>query len=159
LEARWLVALDSLGIAYNYELDGLSLPSGYYLPDLFLPQVKMWAEIKPVEFTETEKRKCKELADATGYPTLLLVGPPDFKTYYAVHSADKEQNYGDLPPGGIRYECDYLLDIYWHGRKHYDREHRFFGDTYGEFNDPAMFSGEYRKAIHLSRAARFEECA
>jgi hypothetical protein len=33
LEARWAVALDQLGITWQYEAQGFHLPSGNYLPD------------------------------------------------------------------------------------------------------------------------------
>lgn len=56
LEARWAVALDSLGIQWEYEpqghtvtnrlqLDGL--PDQWnYLPDFWLPELHLWAEVK-----------------------------------------------------------------------------------------------------------------
>lgn len=47
LEARWAVFLDSLGIKWVYEHEGFETSSGWYLPDFYLPEWYLWAEIKP----------------------------------------------------------------------------------------------------------------
>jgi len=63
LEARWAVFFDTLGIKYDYELEGFDLgDAGWYLPDFWLPQVKMWAEVKAIELNENEVAKAKALA-------------------------------------------------------------------------------------------------
>lgn len=54
LEARWAVFFDALGIAWEYEPQGfqcsyrLSLEEGTfpYLPDFWLPDLGLWAEVK-----------------------------------------------------------------------------------------------------------------
>ncbi len=54
LEARWAVFFDTLGIAWEYEPQGihcswrLSLDEGTfpYLPDFWLPDLGLWAEVK-----------------------------------------------------------------------------------------------------------------
>lgn len=153
LEARWLRFLDAMEIEYRYEQEGYPLPSGWYLPDLFIPQIRMWGEVKPEDLSAAEKEKCKELTDATGHPVLLLVGPPDFKVYSAVHSArDPERNYTQ------RYECHYLLDIHYHGRRFYDGEGRLWCAEGEEsiFRFAEDFSREYRQAVHLARSERFD---
>lgn len=154
LEARWAVFFDALEIAFQYEPEGFLLPHSIkYLPDFYMPQVRLWAEVKPIDFTDAEKAKCKELVDATGAPCLLLVGPPDFRLYSAVHSTDLEGS-----AISQRYECAYLLDIDYHGRKHF-KAGRLFSDPAGLFLEAADFSPRYREAVHLSRAHRFEEAA
>lgn len=64
LEARWAVFFETLGISWQYELEGFELPSGRrYLPDFFLPCIG-WMEIKPakceddrwVEFSNSANR-------------------------------------------------------------------------------------------------------
>lgn len=48
LEARWAVFFDAAGIRYEYEPEGLKLPNGLcYLPDFYLPDEKIYVEIKP----------------------------------------------------------------------------------------------------------------
>src|SRR5215207_933310 len=84
LEARWAVFFDALGIEYHYEPEGFDLGElGYYLPDFWLPQVSMWAEVKPRPFTPEEHLKCETLAKGSGYACLLLDGPPDYRNYWA----------------------------------------------------------------------------
>jgi hypothetical protein len=152
LEARWIVFFESIGIQFYYEPEGYKLPSGWYLPDLFLPQIRMWAEVKPMRFTAVEKDKCKELVDATGHPCLLLPGPPEFTTYRAVHSLNAEEG-NSL--GDARWECSYLLDIDYHARKYYEKEQRLFSCGVNEFNTELMFSDEYGAAIRAARCERF----
>jgi hypothetical protein len=48
LEARWAVFFDSLGVEWQYELEGFKLEDGtWYLPDFYLPRQQRWLEIKP----------------------------------------------------------------------------------------------------------------
>ena len=54
LEARWAVFFDAMGIRYHYENEGyqVSLPNGEiirYLPDFYLPDYNMFAEVKGVD--------------------------------------------------------------------------------------------------------------
>lgn len=148
LEARWAILFSELRIAFHYEMEGIQLPSGtLYLPDFFLPRVRMWAEVKPTDFLPEELQKCRELMQCTNRNCLFLVGPPDFKTYMGT-SWDCD-NYT---------ETDYLLDVDWHGRKHYDGG-RLFGSTDGSWSHPLAFSEPYRNAVYLSRSERFEGAA
>jgi hypothetical protein len=52
LEARWAVAFDHLGIAWQYEPQGFVVRGGdptdswAYLPDFYLPKTETWLEVK-----------------------------------------------------------------------------------------------------------------
>lgn len=47
LEARWAVFFDNAGIKYEYEPEGFELEDGtMYLPDFYLPDLKVYAEVK-----------------------------------------------------------------------------------------------------------------
>ena len=47
LEARWAVFFDQLGIAYEYEPEGITLSDGtYYLPDFYLTDFHCYFEVK-----------------------------------------------------------------------------------------------------------------
>lgn len=89
-EARWAVFFDTLGWKWQYEAEGYSLPSGYYLPDFYFPDVYIFAEVKGKEFTELEELKCKELSHLTfktgtyefAHTVLMLDGQPERKSYY-----------------------------------------------------------------------------
>jgi hypothetical protein len=77
LEARWAVFFDSIGWPWEYELEGFKLSDGtHYLPDFYLPKLKLWVEIKGSHYSgevnSTLRRFCKE----SGYAILLLVGVP-----------------------------------------------------------------------------------
>jgi len=83
LEARWAVAFDVAKIEWVYEMEGFDLGGGVnYLPDFWLPQVKMWAEVKPCDFSETEQEKCRRLAIGTKCPVLMLDGMPSDQNFW-----------------------------------------------------------------------------
>lgn len=47
LEVRWAMALDMLGIVWQYEPRPVLLPSGRrYRPDFWLPELRTWLEVK-----------------------------------------------------------------------------------------------------------------
>lgn len=82
LEARWAVFFDKLGIEYLYEFEGYQLPSGWYLPDFYLPHIDSFVEIKPEPEPEKERwgslasKKCGELAMLTQKKVYLQNGRP-----------------------------------------------------------------------------------
>lgn len=48
LEARWAVCFEKLGLRWEYEQEGFTLPDqSKYLPDFYLPDQKIHIEIKP----------------------------------------------------------------------------------------------------------------
>lgn len=108
LEARWAVYFDTIGIEWWYEMEGYQLPSGWYLPDFWLPQVKMFAEVKPTKFTELEFTKAKELVEGTGYECILLDGVPDERTFLFV-SNDFDDHFSDYLADKM---CDCALSMY-----------------------------------------------
>lgn len=50
LEARWAFFFDLESIAYQYEPQGFVTSHGAYLPDFYLPQFSVYAEVKPTGF-------------------------------------------------------------------------------------------------------------
>lgn len=51
LEARYAVFFDALGLKWEYEPEGFELPNGErYLPDFYLPEQRVWVEVKPETF-------------------------------------------------------------------------------------------------------------
>lgn len=46
LEARWAVFFDALDIEFQYEPEGFEKDGQRYLPDFYLPQSKVWVEVK-----------------------------------------------------------------------------------------------------------------
>jgi len=74
-EARFAVLLDTLGIDYIYETEGFYLGDGVrYLPDFWLPALKLWLEIKGAAPTEGEFTKATLLAQCHGNPVAIFWG-------------------------------------------------------------------------------------
>ena len=78
LEACWAAFFHHLGVLAEYELDGFELPSGRYLPDFFLPDIRsgVFVEVKPYDPPFRSRRLCGELACGTGRDVLLVTGKP-----------------------------------------------------------------------------------
>lgn len=150
LEARWAVYFDAVGIQWEYEKEGYHLPSGMYLPDFWLPQVKMWAEVKPKEFNGAELNKAIELAVGTGHQVLLLDGAPVDRIYWAVlpiKGADQEYFGADLfvdyvVEGNNLANDGYMYAVYSGLEYPASRESHFWGNQ--------------EKGVLAARAARFE---
>lgn len=76
-EARWAVFFDALGLAWRYEIEGFDLgAAGLYLPDFWLPQLRLWCEVKGAAPPPDDLRKLQALAEGQGSNVLLLVGDP-----------------------------------------------------------------------------------
>lgn len=85
LEARWAVFFDTLGIEYRYEQEGFDLGAvGWYLPDFWLPRYNMWIEVKPVQPSFIEAKKCRKLAEGLDNDVLILYGSPWPNEYLGV---------------------------------------------------------------------------
>lgn len=66
LEARWAVFFDALGVEWDYEPEGLALEDGTrYLPDFWLPQLRVWFEVKG---PNGDRAKWNALHDALRVP-------------------------------------------------------------------------------------------
>lgn len=143
LEARWAVFFDALGIKWEYEPEGYDLEeAGWYLPDFWLPQVKMFAEVKPGEFNEKERDKALALAFYSRFPVLKLIGTPEDKPYQAIEFSN----------GGLM-EIDYCLTMYG---EYPITEGRFYSmpGNYGKYGDAHWPDTEW--AAEKARGARFE---
>jgi hypothetical protein len=124
LEARWAVFFDALAFRWEYEPEGYVLPDGTrYLPDFWLPQVSMFAEVKPaclgddiVEIGEDAMLKVIGLVETTGHPTIILDGVPRDTNYWAV-----------WPDPILGWNW---TDVYLSDENHYHlSEHRLYVDT------------------------------
>lgn len=142
LEARWAVYFDAEGMEWEYEKEGFHPPSGPYLPDFWLPQVRMWAEVKGRDFHGDEVLKCHELAVGSGYPCLLLNGAPNGRNFWAC-----------MP----HFEFDSWFDDFYVD-SNYIHERRFFRSTgTGDYPDQEVCSGWVNTdSINAARSARFE---
>lgn len=87
LEARWAVFFDAAGIKYEYEPEGYVFEDGTkYLPDFFLPDFKIYCEIKPSrEMDDGKAEKFAFTPESAG--VLVCYGQPSdhdlrFMTFY-----------------------------------------------------------------------------
>ena len=80
LEARWAVFFDAMGIKWEYEKEGYILEDKtLYLPDFWLPESKVFLEVKPECLSVEENKKCAQLAKL--HPVILAVGIPEPHVY------------------------------------------------------------------------------
>jgi len=148
LEARWGVYFDTLEIEWEYEKEGFHIKYEFedgtgwvnYLPDFWLPHLKMWAEVKASELSDEEIRKAKLLVKETGYPLLMLVGVPERKIYYAIEPE-------------VNWEGEYILSNYHNYPK---REGRFYSMPYGEEEVQEEQFDDIDQAVEKARSKRFE---
>jgi hypothetical protein len=143
LEARWAVFFDALGLRWEYEKEGYDLGEfGWYLPDFWLPDVKMWAEVKPCPFSQEEYEKCNVLAYETNHNCLMLAGTPSNRAY---------KDCGETP---------YLLSV---SDEYPFTESRFFSYPGCDCADHEGVGGcewchrdDTERAAEAARSARFE---
>lgn len=82
LEAKWAVFLHDCLIAYQYEPEGFQCPSGWYLPDFWIPVIgtndASFLEIKPAHkpFEEKTFHCLAELSNSFQQTAFLVVGDP-----------------------------------------------------------------------------------
>lgn len=150
LEARWAVYFDCIGIEWWYEMEGYQLPSGWYLPDFWLPQVNMFAEVKPTYLTKEEFNKAKELAVGTGFSCILLEGVPSEQPYRLIVT--------DMDDYFREQLSDCVLSMY---RNYPINESRFYCNTGFDKGDKEPFRGrcclfdDVGPAVLKAKAYRF----
>lgn len=154
LEARWAVAFTEARIAWQYEPEGFDLgDAGFYLPDFWLPQVKMWAEIKPDRPTDKEIIKAHALVEQSAKPCLLLIGQPAAHAYWAI---EDDPRWITTTIAGIDISAmDYCL---FEGNDYHLHEARFYSGSGIAGDFPMPFDPDYgsHPAIAAALSARFE---
>lgn len=81
VEARWAVFFDRMGWPAVYEQEGFDLGGVRYLPDFWLPEWKVFVEIKSGDPEPDEIKKCEALSAASQKPVWLFAGSPGNGTY------------------------------------------------------------------------------
>jgi len=152
LEARWAVAFTEARIAWQYEPEGFDLGNaGFYLPDFWLPQVSMWAEVKANRPSEEELLKIFALARHTKKPCLILVGLPSTWAYWAYVPANAYE--GEIVAGSADTFC------LFEGSDYHIDEGRFYsncGYPLGVFSMPFDLGYGLHPAVEAALSARFE---
>lgn len=130
LEARWAVYFDKLSVSWVYEPEGYELPSGRYLPDFWLPDHGIYAEVKPEPIKDP---RWPDFVRLIKKPLIILIGLPALKPYQTFH------------PDGFVSEGVLVCGI---NRKYFP----VFYSSAEYFADDA----EYQEAINAACSARFE---
>lgn len=166
LEARWAVFFDAAGIKYEYEPEGYVLEDGTrYLPDFFLPDFNVHAEIKPFREADDGKAEKFGLSPVTAGVLICYGLPSDhdlrFVTMYECDESggdDYDTDWGDH--GNVwfaRYLDDDMPCIYVKDTK---SERIFFQTTdvgcdY-EMRGIVYTDGAFVSAENAAKSARFE---
>ena len=182
LEARWAVFFDELCIKWEYEAEGFALPSGNYLPDFWLPDLKTWIEVKRSGWdSDTESRRFDELLVVTQKRGMIVAGEPfvsveiargnldghAFGGAWRMRWAETDETESDWSVGS---DCPYLfcvcLDCGRAGIEFDGRGHRVCGSAHGPRDDYKRYghpdkgySGTSERVVGAAvaaRAARFE---
>ena len=124
LEARWAVFFDALGVKWEYEKEGFDLgEAGWYLPDFWLPDLKVWAEIKPSPESKDGFEKAYTLSTKSKGGVLIVRGEPgpcdDLTGRYpfdmVMFAGEAWDTYADYP------------DVWWNVRWAHDWSNEAFG--------------------------------
>lgn len=120
LEARWAVFFDVLDLRYEYEPEGFDFGNaGAYLPDFYLPTLKLYIEIKPSLEKEgdwIDKRAGElggRLAEMTGKRVIIIAGTPGhieflhctYEGFPCKKCSDSENSYCAFDNGYLWTEC------------------------------------------------------
>lgn len=146
LEARWAVFFDTLGIKYEYEMEGYDLDGEWYLPDFWLPELDCWIEIKGKEPTLDEFGKAETLCMESGHDVHVFWGDIPFPYPDESQSSSFVDGNSAHPDGYCWCECDCghgLLCVTWPGWT--INGHEYHEDT------PRLI-----EAYTAARQARFE---
>lgn len=158
LEARWAVFFDALGVKWEYEKEGYELPSGWYLPDFWLPDDQLWIEIKGECPAANELRLAKDLAESTRQSVFVFNGLP-----LEHHGNGFVFELWDIDEWHIHQWKDVvILMSYEPGRAPHGVTFisRTFIEEWGHFGGAILVlnenSKEIKKAADKAKSARFE---
>ena len=157
LEARWAVFLRELGITTEYEKEGFHLhDGGLYLPDFWLPQVRMWGEVKPNDRRDrlvvdpVALRKGVAVAMGTRHPLVFFDGPPRDTNYWAIWP-------DEMDPVG----WDWIDVVPAEGNAYHLSEGRFYASSGGnecehDWLVHNVSEGDLHPAAVAANSARFD---
>jgi hypothetical protein len=161
LEARWAVFFDHLELNWEYEPQGYVLDGTPYLPDfrLVLPNGSLvFAEVKATETDWHEGRHiqlCRALARDTGWPVILLIGPPDYRAYHQftpdlAENAFQAAFFRDYEPKIV------VADDYWWQSIVVDPQTGALDFAHDDHQARKSFGKGLVDAVQAARSARFE---
>lgn len=151
LEARWAVFFDTMGLELVYEPEGFELSDGTrYLPDFYLPQVKWFAEVKPV-FSATSDNKAFRFSQLTGLSSLILDHSPALRSYTGLQRLE-----GATEPSNVEFSLDVwtFRKAFAEGRLWSDPD--YIGMQLSDDDLGMAFSPRYQSGVLAANTARFE---
>ena len=167
LEARWAVFFDTAGIIWEYEPEGFHVNGGQYLPDFWLPQVRLkdydpgiYIEVKPEPPPISEINKYRSLVVNTGRNLGLVCGSGFMhgeSTFEGFHfgSIEKCKNlwWSDNPERHIWFDdkccfqgCLNCGEVYFTAK----------GDNCAACGDGVLSDIPFDRAVTAALSARFE---
>ncbi len=113
IEARWALFFDKLGVSWSYEREGYELPTGNYLPDFWLPDVRdgCWFEVKGANPTRREYDLAIELAQATDHEVFVAYG--DMPRTHQIIDRGTSRDRDQLSNLEIDYFCPEGADVWY----------------------------------------------
>ena len=150
LEARWAVFFNSLGVEWQYEVEGFEFDTERYLPDFYLPNSNAYVEVKGGDVALAEDLPRLRRFSRHVKPAIVAV-------------------LGDIPPEGVKDAC-WVHTGAWHGHLGLCLP---VGHTSGSYSFAFMPAGnptttkpfalqgltswpEVKEAYRAARRARFE---
>lgn len=151
LEARWAIFFDTIGLKYEYEVEGYDMEGLRYLPDFDIPSLDRWFEIKGKSLNNYEMKKSEEFCsrkDNKNIKFSILIGTPEVvrsEDFFGIleyvwewPSQTYPENYRMLAPDGLS-------------------EHEYYSRfVKGLWVVPNATEQELVKAAITARQARFE---
>jgi hypothetical protein len=168
LEARWAVFFDTIGLVWEYELEGYDLGEyGWYLPDFYFPQIDHFGEVKPDhdrKSMDAEILKCGALVQCTKKSCLLLFGVPTHAGLWRLEYSDEGYGWYDEESESIPGLPNvFPVDVAWTDDCYWKSEGRMFVSTGEGGSFPFQFKLEsfydgsiFMQGIESARSARFE---
>ena len=147
LEARWAVFFDTLGLRWEYEIEGFELGSaGRYLPDFKVHGERgfVWVEIKPFEAAGYDT-KIRALVAQGGGSGVLCEGEPSLRPLVTLDLYDGTE--GVVVGSGI-FAADKYSPVFY--------------SIYGSGREGTLVQGDWvdfdrlEHAVIVARSARFE---
>lgn len=152
LEAKWAVFFDTVGIKYQYEIEGYEMDDIRYLPDFYLPEYDRWFEIKGKPLSVVEIKKCEEFCfrkDNENIKFSIILGYPELAKVEELNIMGIMEYTWEWPsklyPENYRMAVDGLVD-----EEYYSRFVR------GIWKVPNVSDKDLIAAVKKTRGARFE---
>jgi hypothetical protein len=162
VESQWAVFFDTVGLKYLYKAVGFDIGGDVsYSPDVWLPELRFWVEVKLGEPTDEEKALCQLVAGSSNCTGLMAIGAPEPRDQLLVFSPRDTTGAGAFPrQDEVRF--------YFADDRRNEGEFWLLSDagaaasigpqTGPDHDRPPGLYGATRRGYEAARRARFEHC-